>query len=137
MTRDSFERAGELQADAAASGFDWPALDGILDKIVEEVTELREALNKPESTAAVHEEFGDLLFVLVNLARRLDIHPGIALDAACDKFERRFDHVRRGLAMAGRTPAQASLEEMEELWQQAKQLERSAQSGQEKLPKPL
>lgn len=123
MTRDPFIRACELQADAAASGFDWPSLEGVLDKILEEISELREALSSQDAKAA-QEEFGDLLFVLANLARRLDFSPHTALDAASDKFERRFGYVRRGLAQAGRAPKQASLEEMEVLWQQAKQAER-------------
>jgi len=124
MTGDAFKRACELQAQAAACGFDWPSLDGVLDKIAEEIVELRAALASDNMPAA-REELGDLLFVLTNLARRIDVRPGATLDAACDKFEFRFGFVKRQLQGAGRTTEEASLEEMEVLWQQAKRMERS------------
>lgn len=121
---DSFRRAYQLQAEAAAVGFDWPKLEGILDKTGEELAELREALKAGTSDNAVREELGDLLFVLVNLARRLNVAPDTALASACDKFERRFAHVRNTLAERGLQPEDVDLDALENLWQQAKRIER-------------
>jgi nucleoside triphosphate diphosphatase len=112
-------RAIKLQKRAARVGFDWVDAKDILDKIVEEVGELRVEMERgtPER---VKDEMGDLLFALVNLARRLDVDPEAALRGTNAKFDRRFRAVEAGLAAQGRKPEQATLDEMEELWQQAK-----------------
>ena len=105
-------------------GFDWPTLEGMLEKVDEELDELRGALRVGPADDAVREELGDILFVLVNLARRLDVTPENVLAAACDKFERRFGYVRDALAQRGLRPEQVGLDEMETLWLEAKQIER-------------
>ncbi|HXG29510.1 MAG TPA: MazG nucleotide pyrophosphohydrolase domain-containing protein [Nevskiales bacterium] len=124
MTVSSFRRALDLQAQAAAVGFDWPAAEDMLDKLAEELGELRAALRDRPGSLEVAEELGDILFVLVNLARRLQLAPEAVLAAACDKFERRFAYVCDVLAQRGLPPEQADLHTMEALWQQAKALER-------------
>ncbi|HXZ02993.1 MAG TPA: nucleoside triphosphate pyrophosphohydrolase [Stellaceae bacterium] len=112
-------RAEKLQRRAARVGFDWPDLPPILDKIAEEIGELREALRGGDP-ARVADEIGDLLFAVVNLARRAETDAEQALRAACRKFERRFRRVEALLAAAGESPETASLEDMEARWQQAK-----------------
>jgi MazG family protein len=112
-------RAIKLQNRAAEVGFDWPNAVTVTDKIAEESRELAEAAaSKP--AAKVAEEFGDLLFAMANLARHLKLDPEDALRSANAKFVRRFKAIERGLAAQGRKPEDASLEEMEALWQQAK-----------------
>ncbi|MDN5872903.1 MAG: MazG family protein, partial [Sinobacteraceae bacterium] len=81
--------AQKRQADAAEQGFDWPDLDGVWAKLAEEIAELQAAGNQAQRC----EELGDLMFMVVNLARHLDVEPAAALAAASDKFERRFAHV--------------------------------------------
>jgi ATP diphosphatase len=128
MAGSSFRRAHDLQAQAAAVGFDWPSAEDMLDKLAEELGELRAALrDRPGQPGSleVAEELGDILFVLVNLARRLQLAPEAVLATACDKFERRFAHVRAALAQRGLRPEQAGLEAMEALCQEAKALERN------------
>ncbi|WP_421850261.1 nucleoside triphosphate pyrophosphohydrolase [Oricola sp.] len=112
-------RAIKLQRKAARVGFDWDTAPPILDKIEEEIGELREAM-QTGAEDKVREEYGDLLFALVNLGRHLDIEPEAALEAANLKFLTRFRHIEKRLAQAGRDPASASLDEMEALWQEAK-----------------
>jgi ATP diphosphatase len=119
-------RALKLQARAARVGFDWPTPPPILDKIDEELGELRDAMDAGAAPAALEEEMGDLLFAVVNLARRLTIDPEQALRQACRKFDRRFRRVEALLAATGRAPVTATLDEMEEKWQEAKAEERSA-----------
>lgn len=116
-------RALKLQKRAARVGFDWVAPVDILDKIEEEVGELRRELGSRDK-ARMTDEFGDLLFALTNLARRLDIDPEEALRGTNAKFERRFRRIEDLLQAEGRGPADSSLEEMEALWQQAKREER-------------
>ena len=113
-------RALKLQRRAARVGFEWRELRPILDKISEEIDELRRELDAGAAPAPVADEIGDLLFAVVNLARRAEADPEQALRAACRKFERRFRHVEALLAAAGRAPGTARLEEMEALWRQAK-----------------
>ena len=129
-------RALKLQKRAARVGFDWTETIDILDKIEEEVgelrVELRAAADAPGRGPAhdrVADELGDLLFVLVNLARRLEVDPEGAIRGANAKFERRFHRIEALLALQSRTPAEASLEEMEALWQQAKREERAGVGG--------
>jgi MazG family protein len=135
--------AYRLTQKAAGVGFDWPDAAAVLAKVDEETAELKEALAAPTSSGdqrddqrgdepidkeavrgavrdAVREELGDLLFTLANLARKLDVDPEAALAAANLKFRRRFEAVEAGLAERGRSPAEATLAEMDELWEQAK-----------------
>lgn len=134
MKDSAFERARRVQAEAARLGFDWPTLQGVAEKIVEEAAELQSCVAGNPARAAVAEEMGDLLFVLVNLARRLELVPEQALHAACEKFERRFAFITTQLAERGLAPEQAGLDELERLWQLAKRIE---DSGTGKLPEPL
>ena len=112
-------RALKLQEKAAQVGFDWSEARPILDKIEEEIGELREAMDTADPKAA-KDEFGDLLFALVNLGRHLKIDAESALSGTNEKFRTRFHHVEQALEDSGRTLKDATLEEMEELWQQAK-----------------
>jgi len=118
-------RALKLQRKAARVGFDWPAAAPVLDKIAEELQELRAATQANGNTEAIAEELGDLLFASVNLARHLEIDPESALRQANGKFERRFSRIEAWLAETGRTPAQATLAEMDALWERAKTEERA------------
>ncbi|MFH5926274.1 nucleoside triphosphate pyrophosphohydrolase [Roseomonas xinghualingensis] len=112
-------RAAKLTRRAARVGFDWPDANQVLDKLEEEAAELRAELPKADP-ARLADEVGDLLFVLANLARKLDLDPESCLRGANAKFERRFGAIEDGLAEEGRAPADATLEEMETLWQAAK-----------------
>jgi MazG family protein len=112
-------RAVKLQNRAAQVGFDWPSAVNVTEKIAEETRELAEAHASGKS-AKVAEEFGDLLFAVANLARHFKLDPEDALRAANAKFVRRFKAIEAGLAAQGRKPEDASLEEMEDLWQKAK-----------------
>ena len=118
-------RAVKLQNRAARVGFDWPSTEGVLDKILEESRELVEARDRLSATEQA-EEFGDLMFVMANLARHLGIDPEAALRAANQKFTRRFSRIEDVLAEAGRTPAQSDLAEMDALWNRAKTEEKAA-----------
>jgi tetrapyrrole methylase family protein/MazG family protein len=104
-------------ARAARVGFDWPDIQGVLDKIDEEVAELRQAKDDQSRLA----EFGDLLFALVNLARWLDVDPEVALRGTNARFKQRFAAVEAGARAQGRALKELSLEEMEAFWQQGKQ----------------
>jgi len=118
-------RAVKLQNRAARVGFDWPSTDQVIDKIVEEARELNEA-RATLSEAEVFEEFGDLLFVVANLARHLKIDPEAALRAANAKFTRRFSKIETALAAEGRRPEDSTLAEMDALWDRAKAEEKAA-----------
>jgi ATP diphosphatase len=136
--------AYKLSSRAAHVGFDWPEIEGLFAKLDEETKELREELKdlpvknvppgrgiagsgKPEVPAALRErledEVGDLFFVLVNIARYLSLDPESALRKTNRKFKRRFQWMEEQLRASGRGPAQASPNELEQLWQQAKQQE--------------
>ncbi|KQO80993.1 nucleoside triphosphate pyrophosphohydrolase [Rhizobium sp. Leaf262] len=123
-TQPALTEALKLQEQAARVGFDWSAPQPILDKIEEEVRELREALaeGKPEK---VSEELGDLIFALVNIGRHVRTDPENALRGTNTKFRRRFRHIETSLADNGETLEAATLERMEDLWQSAKAIERS------------
>lgn len=121
-------RAVKLQKRAARVGFDWPSTDEVIDKIIEEARELVEArdnLTKAEQA----EEFGDLLFVMANLARHLEIDPEASLRAANQKFSRRFGRIEDFLSEIGKTPAQSNLKDMDALWDRAKAEEKAAKTG--------
>jgi ATP diphosphatase len=117
-------RAAKLQRRAARVGFDWPQPVHVLDKIDEEIAELRAELEQGASCERLSDEIGDLLFAVVNLARHLEVDGESALRRANAKFERRFRRVEDALSVRGRRLEDASLEEMEALWQQAKATER-------------
>lgn len=112
-------RAAKLTRRAARVGFDWPEAGAVLDKLEEEAAELRAELPGADP-ARLADEVGDLLFVLANLARKLDLDPEECLRAANAKFERRFQGVEARLAGRGLAPADASLEAMETEWQAVK-----------------
>ncbi len=115
----ALSRAVKLQARAARVGFDWPSPVQVLDKMAEEIAELVEA-REGLTAGQVAEEFGDLLFVMANLARHMQVDPEAALRSANAKFTRRFQRIEDWLAAAGRTPEQSGLAEMDELWNRAK-----------------
>lgn len=134
------ERAFKIQKKAAKKGFDWASVDGIWDKIQEEIDEVREVLalggeageppsDGPESEASMsgdgfhvrlEDEIGDLLFSVVNLSRYLDVDPSLALQRTVSKFDSRFRQVERRMAESGLEMGPATLPEMEEFWQLAK-----------------
>jgi len=142
--------AYKLSSRAAQVGFDWPRLEGLFAKLEEETSELRDALQAvslpaleaqavgkgiagsgkpqivPEVRERLEDEVGDLFFVLVNVARYLSLDPESALRKTNRKFKRRFQWMEQRLRSSGRGPQQASLDELETLWQQAKQQEKSA-----------
>jgi ATP diphosphatase len=111
-------RAHEIGTRVAAVGFDWSGAGAVVDKIDEEVRELRDALD--ESPARAAEEFGDLLFAVANLGRKLGLEPESALRAANDKFTGRFEQIESELERRGSDVHRATLEEMEAIWQEIK-----------------
>lgn len=117
----ALSRAQKMQEKAAAVGFDWEKAKDVLAKIAEETRELSAVLDQPEAA----EEIGDLLFAVVNLARHTGIDAETALRAANEKFQRRFRAVEQALAAKGRSTREASLSEMDALWNKAK----AAESG--------
>jgi MazG family protein len=117
----SLLRAYELSTRAAQVGFDWPTTADVIDKVDEEIRELRDAVKTQGPTSReAEEEFGDLLFSLVNVARKLGIEPEAALRVANDKFQRRFDDVERQVRADGQTFREVTLARLEEYWQRAK-----------------
>ena len=113
-------RATKLQKRAATVGFDWPDYRGVFDKVREEIDELQEAV-EVLTPAEVEEELGDLYFVIANLARHLKVDSEAALRAANRKFERRFGYIEGRLKESDQSFGESSLDELESLWQQAKQ----------------
>ena len=109
----------ELTKKASRLGFDWPDVAGVVAKMDEEVKELKEALNL-EDRKKIEDELGDLLFVLVNVARFLQINPEKALLKTIDKFNSRFGYVEKSLHKLGKSFQQSDLTEMDRLWEEAK-----------------
>lgn len=118
-------RAAKLQKRAARVGFDWPEATQVLDKIEEEIAELRAELGQHAPQERLTDEIGDLLFAAVNLARHLGVDGEAALRSSNAKFERRFAAIEDSLGARGQRLEEASLDEMEQLWQQAKAAERA------------
>jgi MazG family protein len=115
----------KLTKRAAKVGFDWPDIEQVLNKAEEEIAELREALKEGE-TKNIEEEIGDLLFVIVNLARQLDVEPETALKRTNRKFRNRFRYIEDQIKDKGGNIDEADLGEMDDLWDQAKASEKSA-----------
>jgi len=116
-------RAVKLQAKAARVGFDWPSLTPVLEKMREELGELDEAVAEDDRDR-IEDEFGDLLFVMANVARHLRIDPEASLRRTNEKFVRRFGRVEEMLRESGKRPEQSDLAEMDALWNAAKVEER-------------
>ena len=118
--------AHQLSTKAARVGFDWHCVEDIFEKLQEEVGELRAAIQKYKTSddeadhVRVREEIGDLLFVITNIARHMNVEPEAALKLTNRKFRRRFGYIERQLRERNRKFAETSLEELEELWQRAK-----------------
>ena len=119
----SLLRAYELSTRAAQVGFDWPTTGDVIDKVEEEIRELRDAVSTTGARSPeAEEEFGDLLFSLVNVARKLAIEPEAALRVANDKFQRRFDDLERQVKADGHTFRDLNLNQLEQYWQNVKGL---------------
>ncbi len=129
----ALSRAIKLQEKAARVGFDWPDICPVFDKMREELAELEEVAvaadprgaaeaqpPSPQEMKRIKEELGDLLFVMANVARHLKLDPEEALRCANDKFTRRFLHIEQRLAQVGKSPAESNLQEMDELWDEAR-----------------
>lgn len=119
-------RAVKLQKRAARVGFDWTTLEPILAKIDEELAELRAEIDIEAPKAQLEDELGDVLFAVANLARHFDIDPEQALRGTNRKFTRRFAAIETTLAAEGRRPEDATLADMDAIWERAKRAERDA-----------
>jgi MazG family protein len=115
----ALHEAHQISSRVARVGFDWPNIEGVFEKLHEEVHELREAISE-KNQADIEDEVGDLLFVLVNIARVLKVDSESALKRANRKFKARFQHMESELASSGRKLDETSLNEMEQLWKIAK-----------------
>jgi MazG family protein len=123
-------RAAKIQNRAAKVGFDWDNVGPVWEKLTEEIEELQEAVNDNLGHDKMEDELGDLLCVCVNLGRHLNVDPEKALRRSNTKFERRFRYIEQKLKEQGRKPEQASLEEMDALWDQAKLDEKKGHLGE-------
>lgn len=124
--------AHQLTTKAARVGFDWANADEVMDKLDEELEELEIEMAREEpEPAALTEELGDLLFVTVNLARKLGVEPESALKAANRKFRRRFGHIEQRLDEQGKAFTNSSLAEMDGLWDEAKVMEKQAMATEQ------
>lgn len=113
------ERAFKLQKKAAKAGFDWSHRNQVWDKLAEEIAEAK-AASDSASQEDLEEEIGDILFTVVNLARHMDVDPGLAMHGAVEKFSRRFRHVEKGMAAKGFAMGAGSMDAMDALWDEAK-----------------
>jgi len=121
-------RAQKMIRKVTAVGFDWPDVGGVVGKLHEEVGELVEAIEGRQPDR-VRDELGDVLFVAVNVAHKLGVAADEALRSTMGRFERRFGHVERRLAEEGRGPEDATLQEMDAFWDEAKALEKAGAAG--------
>ena len=115
----SLSLAYQLTQKASRVGFDWPDIEGVLNKLDEEIREFREALFL-QDRRKIREEIGDLLFVMANVSRFLHIHPEEALKKTLDKFVSRFHYIEASLRREGKSLRQSDLVEMDRLWEESK-----------------
>lgn len=121
----SLHRAFRLQDRAAGVGFDWATHEGPLEKVAEEMDEVRQELGRDDvNQDHLQEEIGDLLFAIVNLARKVGVHPALALDRANKKFERRFAEIERRARERGISVPDAGLAVLDAIWDEVKKAER-------------
>ena len=135
LAEPALTRARSICSRVAKVGFDWPTPEAVLEKLDEETREVHAAIASGDRDA-IEDEIGDLLFVIANLARKLDVDAESALRRANIKFIRRFTSVEARLAAAGLTPAGATLEQMEEAWQATKRAEAVPQPGSPAVQSP-
>ncbi|MBT8125616.1 MAG: nucleoside triphosphate pyrophosphohydrolase [Gammaproteobacteria bacterium] len=114
-------RAKKIQKRVASVGFDWQDISGVIEKVEEELNELKEAINTDNKAEAMEEELGDLLFSVVNLSRHISVNADEALRKGNKKFIKRFQNLEEKIQHAGKQVADCSLDELEQYWQQAKQ----------------
>lgn len=119
----------KIQNRAASHGFDWPAVEPVFDKVREELDEVHEAWQAGDQPH-IQEEIGDLLLVVVNLARHLKVNPEIALREATRKFTRRFNYIERQIETSGRALRDCQLAELDGLWHEAKRVEKKTPHNQ-------
>jgi len=115
----SLSQAYQLTRIASRAGFDWPNIEGVLEKLDEEIREFREALAL-QDRKKIREEIGDLFFVLTNVSRLLHLHPEEALKKTVDKFVSRFHYIEASLHRGGKSLRQSDLAEMDRLWKESK-----------------
>ena len=115
----SLSQAYQLTQRASRVGFDWPNIEGVLNKLDEEMGEFREALSL-QNRRRIREEIGDLLFVMANVSRFLHLHPEEALEKTLDKFASRFHYIEASLRKEGKSLRQSDLVEMDRLWEESK-----------------
>lgn len=120
----SLLRAERIQHKASRVGFDWDKKEQVWEKVLEELNELKNAIENNEKTESIEEEFGDLLFALVNYARFLGISPEIALQKTNNKFIRRFQVIEEFAKKSNKSLSDMTLSEMDEIWNQAKSMEK-------------
>ncbi len=122
-TLPGLAKAYKVQDKASRVGFDWNNVSGAIDKVEEELGELKDAIQQVKAKNAVEEELGDLLFSVVNAARFLSVEPEFALHKAVDKFSSRFRYMEKHLKTKGLSLEQSSLEEMNRLWDDSKKVQ--------------
>lgn len=122
-TLPSILKAHKVQSRAAKVGFDWDNIDDVIEKVYEEMGELKEAYDKGDS-ANTHEELGDLMFSIINLSRFLKVNPELALNDSTEKFVRRFEKIEKAASEQGKSVETMTFEEMDALWEQVKKLEK-------------
>ena len=123
-TMPPLQLAIALQQSAAAVGFDWSEVDGVLEKIKEELHELEIEIQQDSHKTHMLDELGDILFACCNLARHLGLDPEHALNASCQKFYRRFNYVESCVTAQQKSFADFALQELDNFWDQAKALEK-------------
>jgi MazG family protein len=133
LAEPALTRARSICSRVAKVGFDWPTPEAVLEKLDEETREVHAAIASGDRDA-IEDEIGDMLFVIANLARKLDVDAESALRRANLKFIRRFRSVEARLAEAGLVPADATLDQMEEAWQATKRAEAARQSDSPEVP---